>query len=154
MDLAETITVLVAGELPGRVTDRSMAVPPLGESSVDVIFIGVHDSSGGDRGVNQRAIVTCLAFSSIRITTMPERSIIPKTGGFSFARVPRPASPLQPSPAGRPPFFSPPRDGLMSGHHIDFVTFDLAAEDLGRLALDDPFAELSGHLLGVVGVEV
>src|SRR5450631_3078187 len=33
MDFAETIAVLVAGELPGRVTDRSTAVPPLGQSS-------------------------------------------------------------------------------------------------------------------------
>src|SRR4051812_18092220 len=37
MDLAETITVLVAGELPGRMTDRTMAVPPLGQSSINVI---------------------------------------------------------------------------------------------------------------------
>jgi hypothetical protein len=43
---------------------------------------------------------------------------------------------------------------LMSCHHIDFVAFDLAAEDLLGLAFDDPFAELGDHLLGVVGVEI
>jgi len=43
---------------------------------------------------------------------------------------------------------------LMSCYHIDFVEFDFAAESLDRLALDDPFAELGGHLLGVVGVDI
>ena len=52
MDLAETITVLVAGELPGRMTDRAMTVPPLGQSIIDVIFIGIHDSPSGDRGAD------------------------------------------------------------------------------------------------------
>lgn len=42
----------------------------------------------------------------------------------------------------------------MSCHHIDFVTFDLAAESLHGLALDDPFAELRGHDLGVVGIKI
>ena len=32
----------------------------------------------------------------------------------------------------------------MSCHHIDFIAFDIAAEDLDGLALDDPFAELGG----------
>ena len=41
----------------------------------------------------------------------------------------------------------------MSCHHIDFVTFDFAAEGLRGLPLDDPFTELSGHLLGVIGIE-
>ena len=38
----------------------------------------------------------------------------------------------------------------MSCHHIGFVAFDFAAEDLDGLALDDPFAELGGHLLSIV----
>ena len=42
----------------------------------------------------------------------------------------------------------------MSCHHIGFIAFDIAAEDLDGLALDDPFAELGGHHLGVVGVEI
>jgi hypothetical protein len=42
----------------------------------------------------------------------------------------------------------------MSCHHIDFIAFDLAAEDFDGLAFDDPFAELGGHRLGVVGVEI
>jgi hypothetical protein len=43
---------------------------------------------------------------------------------------------------------------LMSRHHIDFVAFNLAAEDLDGLAFDDPFAELGRHHLRVVGVEI
>ena len=42
----------------------------------------------------------------------------------------------------------------MSCHHIDFVAFDFPTEDLDGLALDDPFAELGGHLLSIVGVEI
>ena len=43
---------------------------------------------------------------------------------------------------------------LMSRHNIDFIAFDFTAEDLDGLALDDPFAELGGHRLGLVGVEI
>ena len=42
----------------------------------------------------------------------------------------------------------------MSCHHIDFVAFDFAAEGLDGLALDDPRAELGGHLLGIIGVKI
>ncbi len=42
----------------------------------------------------------------------------------------------------------------MSRHNIDFIAFDFTAEDLDGLALDDPFAELGGHRLGLVGVEI
>jgi len=41
---------------------------------------------------------------------------------------------------------------FMSSHHIDFVAFDFALESLHGLALDDPFAELRGHRLGIVGI--
>ena len=40
------------------------------------------------------AIVFCFTSASIRITTSPVRWIIPKTGGFSFASVPRPGAPF------------------------------------------------------------
>jgi hypothetical protein len=40
----------------------------------------------------------------------------------------------------------------MSCRHIDFVTLDFAAEDLGRRALHDAFAELGGHRLGFVRI--
>src|SRR4051794_17801629 len=34
--------------------------------------------------------VACWTLASIRITTWPPRSIMPKIGGFSFSKVPRP----------------------------------------------------------------
>jgi hypothetical protein len=37
---------------------------------------------------------------------------------------------------------------------IEKLPFDFPTEDLDGLALDDPFAELGGHLLSVVGVEI
>ena len=40
-------------------------------------------------------IVRCLTSASIRITTSPVRWIMPKTGGFSFASVPRPGAPFR-----------------------------------------------------------
>ena len=41
---------------------------------------------------------------------------------------------------------------FMSSYHIDFVAFAFALEGLHGLALDDPFAELRGHRLGIVGI--
>ena len=55
-------------------------------------------------------MVACWTSSSIRMTTSPFRWIMPKIGGFSFAKVPRPRSPL--SRRRRPSrcFSGPPRD--------------------------------------------
>jgi hypothetical protein len=39
-------------------------------------------------------MVACWTLASIRITTWPPRSIMPKIGGFSFSRVPRPRPPF------------------------------------------------------------
>ena len=75
-------------------------------------------------------------------------------GGFSFASVPRPHSPFNRRNRGAALFFHRLGMTLMSCHRIDFVAFDLAAEDLDGLAFDDPFAELGGHHWGVVGVEI
>src|SRR3954464_10803740 len=55
-------------------------------------------------------IVACLTFSSIRITTSPPRCNIPKIGGFSLAKVPRPRSPFRRRRRGGRPFFWRPRD--------------------------------------------
>jgi len=43
---------------------------------------------------------------------------------------------------------------LMPGHHVNLVTFNLAAESDLRLPLNDPLTKLRGHLLGIVGVQV
>jgi len=41
------------------------------------------------------SMVACLTFSNIRMTTSPERWIMPKMGGFSFSNVPRPRAPFK-----------------------------------------------------------
>src|SRR3954464_2245660 len=54
MDFAETIAILVAGELTGRRADRAMRVAPFGQSSVDVVLVGVDLRPRGDRVLDQR----------------------------------------------------------------------------------------------------
>src|SRR4051812_10655492 len=78
--------------------------------------------------LNSGPIVTCLTFASIRITTSPPRCNIPKIGGFSLANVPRPRPPFKPLRRGASLFFDGLGMSLMSGHHIDFVAFDLALQ--------------------------
>src|SRR3954469_1779347 len=56
-------------------------------------------------------IVTCLTFSNIRITTAPPRCNIPKIGGVSLAKVPRPRSPFRRRRRGGRPFFLRTRGG-------------------------------------------
>src|SRR5437868_14942429 len=90
-------------------------------------------------------IVACLTFSSIRMTTAPPRCNIPKIGGFSFARVPRPRSPFRRRRRGGRPFFDGHGMALMSGYHIDFVAFDLALQHDRRTTGDDPLAESLDH---------
>jgi len=43
MDFTETIAILVAGELPGGMTDRSMTVAPLGQPSINIIVISIDE---------------------------------------------------------------------------------------------------------------
>src|SRR5450432_3711971 len=105
MDLAESITVLVAGELPGRMTDRSMAVPPLGQSSIDVIFIGVHNSTYGDRGANQGSDRDLFHVLQHPNHHRPGALNHSKDRRLFLRQRPTPALPPQPSPSGRPPFF-------------------------------------------------
>src|SRR5438309_9789354 len=99
-------------------------------------------------------IVACLTFSNIRITTSPPRCNIPKIGGFSFARVPRPRSPFRRRRRPTLPFFDLLRMPLMSRHHIDFAAFDRAGKRDRGPAIDDPLAELLDHHPGVVLVHV
>src|SRR5208283_64292 len=49
VDFAKSIPILVAGELPGRVTHGVVGVTPFGQPTVNVIFIGVDNSSFRNR---------------------------------------------------------------------------------------------------------
>jgi hypothetical protein len=42
----------------------------------------------------------------------------------------------------------------MSGDDVDLITLDLTGEDNLRLPSDDPFPQLGGHPLGVVGIQI
>ena len=42
----------------------------------------------------------------------------------------------------------------MSCHHIDFVAFDLAFQNNGGTAIDNPLAKLLDHRLDVVAIHV
>jgi hypothetical protein len=42
----------------------------------------------------------------------------------------------------------------MSCHYIDFIAFHFAAERDRRLSLNDSLTKLSGHLLGIVTVQI
>ena len=95
MDLTEPIPIIVSSELPSGVADCPVNVSPLGQSSIDIVFISVHNSSGAIVARIRGSIVTCWTFSNIRITTVPARWIMPKMGGFSLASVPRPRSPFK-----------------------------------------------------------
>src|SRR4051794_331528 len=105
MHLAGPIPVIVPGVLARRMADRLVAVAPLLQAAVDVVLIGVDQTPLGDRRLDQGPIVACLTFSSIRITTAPPRCNIPKIGGFSLAKVPRPRSPFRRLRRGGLPFF-------------------------------------------------
>src|SRR3954467_14886807 len=99
-------------------------------------------------------MVTCLTFSSMRITTSPPRCNIPKIGGFSLARVPRPRSPFRRRRRGGRAFFYGLGMSLMSCDHIDFVAFDLALQHDRGATGDDPLAELLDHRPGVIFVGI
>ena len=52
MDFAKSIPILVAGELR-RVTHGVVGIAPFGQPTVNVIFIGVDNSSFSDRSFDQ-----------------------------------------------------------------------------------------------------
>src|SRR3954453_21734996 len=88
-------------------------------------------------------MVAC--WTSIRITTWPPRSIMPKIGGLSFSRVPRPRLPLQ-SVAPALPSLGPHRLGiaLVSGDNVELVELDVAAQDDVRRLRHDAVAQHLG----------
>lgn len=110
LHLAGSVLVVIAGELARRVADRLVILATLVQAAVDVIFIGVKDTSLGIIRSIRGPIVTCLTSSSIRITTAPVRCNIPKIGGFPWASVPRPRPPSDAADAPTRPSFLPPLD--------------------------------------------
>src|SRR4051794_15820904 len=93
VDLAEAIAVLVPGVFASTMTDGLVAVAETRKPGVDAILVGIDVRAFGFSMSGWR--VACWA--SIRITTWPPRSIMPKIGGFSFSKVPRPRIPFKDS---------------------------------------------------------
>src|SRR4051794_20989893 len=88
VDLAEAITVLVPGVFASTMTDGLVAVAETRKPGVDAIIVSIDVRAFGFSMIGWG--VFFWAFGSLRITTWPPRSIMPKIGGFSFSRVPRP----------------------------------------------------------------
>ncbi len=76
----EAVAVLVAAIFARRVVDRPVPVAPLGQAAVDGILVGVDFRPSG-------LMVVWRTLSSMRMTTSPDRWIMPKMGGFSVAHV-------------------------------------------------------------------
>src|SRR5271165_6796367 len=88
------------------------------------------------------------------MTTSPLPCIMPKIGGFSSPAFLGPVPPSADGVAPVAPFFDLLGFSLMSCHYIDFVAFHFAAERHLRLSLNDALTKLSGHLLGIVTVQI
>src|SRR3954464_6669913 len=100
------------------------------------------------------SIVFCWTLASIRSTTCPPLWIRPRTGGLSFASVPRPGAPASrprpPGGAGRaPPLGDVGRPALVAGDDVALVDLDLALEPHRRHPGDQAGAEALGHELHV-----
>jgi len=78
---------------------------------------------------------------------------MPKIGGFSPAKVPRPRQPL--SRLRRPgrPFVHGGGVALMTGYNIDFITLDFTLKRNRFLLVDEALPQVRGHLLHIVFIQ-
>ena len=128
MDFAKSIPILVAGELSGRVTHGVVGVAPFGQPIVNVIFIGVDNSSFSNRSFNQRGD---RLLSHVREHRDDNRTATPHHAeDRRFLLLQRSSAPFTPQPTavpGPPFFFDLLGFTLMSCHYIDFVAFHTSA---------------------------
>src|SRR5512143_3188679 len=99
------------------------------------------------------SIVLCWTFASMRMTTSPPRWSIPRIGGFSFSKVPRPGAPLSRRRRPLRPFFDCLGLALVAGHDVHFVTLNRSGQARLRRAGYDSRAQLLGHRLHVVLIQ-
>ena len=90
----EPVAILVARVFAPTMANRLMFVPPLRQAFIDVVLIGMDGATDGDGRLDERGNRLLLHIFNIVIRTSPPRCIIPNTGGFSVAKVPRPRAPL------------------------------------------------------------
>ena len=73
MDFVEPIAVFVAGVLAATVVDGQVCIAPFGQATVDIVLVGIDRGVGAMVDLISGPMVTCLTFSSIRMTTIPPR---------------------------------------------------------------------------------
>src|SRR5271157_5437164 len=105
MDFAKSIPILVAGELPGRVTHGVVGVAPFGQPTVNIVFIGVDNSSFSNRSFDQRGDRVLLHVWEHRDDNLA--ATLHHTEDRRFLLLQRSSAPfpLQPTAAPGPPFF-------------------------------------------------
>src|SRR5215203_272935 len=79
---------------------------------------------------------------------------MPKIGGFSFSKVPRPGWPFNPRRRPDRLFRHRYRLTFMARRDVDLVAFHHALQHLSRACRQDPGAQLFGHGLYVTDVEI
>src|SRR5512143_2147843 len=99
------------------------------------------------------SIVLCWMFSSMPMTTSPPRWSIPRIGGFSFSKVPRPGTPLSRRRRPLRPLFDGLGLALVAGHDRHFAALDLSGQARLRRAGHDACAQLLGQRLHVVLIQ-
>ena len=121
MDFAETVAILVAGELSGGMTVRAMAIALLGQSSIDIVFVGVDNSSRCDRSLDQRGdrdLLDVLQHPNHRHSGSLNHA---EDGGLFLGQRLTASLPLHLPTSRGPAFFFRLGMALMSRHYIDFV---------------------------------
>jgi hypothetical protein len=88
------------------------------------------------------------------MATSPDRRIIPRIGGFSFSRVPRPGAPLCPAPPRPILAANGFRTSLVAGLHVYFIALYYSTEFAAWLPCNDFPAKKGCHLMRYVWVEV
>src|SRR4051794_34263004 len=129
MDFAEAIAVLVTGELARRMADGAMGVAPFGQSSVDVVLVGVDLRPRGNRVLDQgtdRGLFDVPEHPDHDLPAAPDHA---EDGRLLLGQRPATTLPFQlPAAAGAASFFHLLGMTLMSCSRIGFVTFHLTAE--------------------------
>ena len=106
MDFAKSIPILVAGELPGRVTHGVVGIAPFGQPTVNVIFISVDNSSFSNRLFDQRGDRVLLHVREHRDDNLAATLHHAEDRRFLLLQRSSAPFPLQPTAAPGPLFFS------------------------------------------------
>src|SRR3954447_22491754 len=155
MNFAESIPILIPRELPHRMAHRAMAVAPSRQPAIDIVLICVYRRALGDRPSDQGGDRRLLDVRQHPDDDLARALDHPEDRRLFLRQRPTATLPLQPPPSSRPPLFLDRLwMTLMSCRDIDFIAFHLAAERHRRLASHDALAQLRGHPLNVITVEI